>query len=130
MGGVAHRGSRVRMKTVTAQDRLKWILLSLLLFGGIFAGSVAGRSSKGTHIPVRAASRAIGARASLSAAVHEQRLPEPAVVGSELFRMPVEPAVIRLMSARFPDMQVSGPPRTELFPPPLLHRPPPVSFIA
>jgi hypothetical protein len=118
------------MNSLTAKNRLQWILLSVLLFGGIFVGSVIGRSCKGSHVPVRTASRAIGARTSLSSAVHEQHLLEPALAGSELFRMLVDLPMVRPMGVHQPDLRIQSSFGTGLWSPPLLRRPPPVSIFA
>ena len=117
------------MNSSITKIRLRWILLTVLLFSGIFWGSVAGRHCGSPHVPVRAASRAIGAQTLLSSAADEDRLPEPDIASTDGFEFIELPTTCPESSWAL-DAPVQGLLPTDFFPAPLLHRPPPVSVIA
>jgi hypothetical protein len=111
------------VKSVKASRRFRWVLLSALLFLGIYAGSLPCHIH--AHVPQRAASRAIGANGSLSVAVQMEQA-SPTVVfdvilltfGANLFVVPIRkwrvdsPTLRKVISS--------------VWLPPLLFRPPPV----
>jgi hypothetical protein len=110
-------------------------LLSLLLFTGIFVGSITSRVNQGTNIPVRAACRAIGASASLSSATRNLNGDHKDLSASAT---PVSFALVTLLiGLAAPYCARSSRPRTTirrsalpaLWLPPLLFRPPPVSTV-
>src|SRR5215469_1696931 len=121
------------MSTATP-SRPHWLLLSFLLFTGIFVGRTAGRVNQGAHIPVRAACRAMGASASLSSATRNLSSDQKNLSASSLSTI----LVLFLLSFAVPhrtafEWHLTRTPH-RLLPaislPPLLFRPPPVSIVA
>jgi len=124
---------RGTLNSVAPTRRTRWLLLSLLLFLGIFAGSVTCRVAHGAHAPQRAAARAIGANASLASVARDESLPQLSMVSIAVVAL-----LIRLCS---PKSSCSGGSYTlpvtrnqqrpaSVWLPPLLFRPPPVSTVA
>lgn len=112
---------------MTAKHRAHWVLIAFLVFFGIFVGSITCRVSKGVHIPQRAASRAIGANTGLMTAAHVQ---ESATFFCSIFVLALLLSRSLDHSAsvqRQPILMLAGV-RSSLWLPPLLFRPPPVSF--
>lgn len=118
------------MSSVTKNRRFHWILISVLLFLGIFPSSVVSRRSKGDHIPQRAASRAIGAQSSLTAANRDERPSPGPILSFIIFALLANLFSFRLVRAWGLYSTIRRHVHSTLWPLPLLFRPPPVSVVA
>jgi hypothetical protein len=118
------------VNSVTTTRRSRWILISFLLLLGIFPSSVASRRSRGLHVVQRAASRAIGAHDSLSATAKIERPVPPRTVAFVILALlidlfPFRPIRVGRLYRVILRFRCSN-----LWPPSLLFRPPPVSSLA
>jgi hypothetical protein len=116
-------------------SRCRWLLLSFLLFTGIFAGSIASRVNQGAHIPVRLACRAIGASASLSSATRNlasEHRETPVSFVSTLFFIYLLTLAVPRLATTFAWLRGKASRRilSIISVPPLLFRPPPAFIVA
>jgi hypothetical protein len=114
-------------KSGQASRRFHWVLLSALLFLGIYAGNLP--CCNNSHFPQRVASRAIGANGGLSVAVQMER-PSPVVVFDIVLLAFVANLFVFPIRKRRSDSPTLRKVISSVWLPPLLFRPPPVSLVS
>ncbi|ADV82487.1 hypothetical protein AciPR4_1680 [Terriglobus saanensis SP1PR4] len=121
------------MHPVNPRSRTQWILFSVLLFVGLFTGSLNCKFTQINHAPQRTGSRAVSAHSSLSEiAQRAKRSTPPAIAVSTLFLFFLfSTAPTAVVATRLHECECLHP-RSDasLWLPTLMFRPPPVHSFA